>query len=84
MIEMHHLRKEYDGHVAVKDLSIRVEPGELFCFLGPNGAGKTTTIKMLTGLLIPTTGSAQIAGFDIQTDPLEAKRGDKGSLAARR
>lgn len=74
MIETIDLCKDYDGHKAVKGLNLRVEAGELFCFLGPNGAGKTTTIKMLTGLLAPSSGTAKIAGFDIQSAPIEAKR----------
>jgi ABC-2 type transport system ATP-binding protein len=60
--------------LAVDNLSLQVMPGELFGFLGENGAGKTTTIKMLTGLIPPTSGVARIAGFDLKRDPLEAKR----------
>lgn len=74
MIQTENLCKDYDGHKAVVDLNLDIKAGELFCFLGPNGAGKTTTIKMLTGLLQPSSGTARIAGFDVQTDPLEAKR----------
>jgi ABC-2 type transport system ATP-binding protein len=74
MIETHSLSKNYDGKQAVIDLDLTVRPGECFCFLGPNGAGKTTTIKMLTGLLIPTAGRVAICGFDIQRQPVEAKR----------
>lgn len=74
MIEITKLRKDYGELVAVKDLSLHVPRGELFCFLGPNGAGKTTTIKMLTGLLRPTSGSATINGVDIQKDPVAAKK----------
>ncbi len=74
MIETLNLCKDYDGKRAVIDLDLKVEPGELFCFLGPNGAGKTTTIKMLAGLLKPSSGTARIAGYDIQTHPVEAKR----------
>ncbi len=59
---------------AVDNLTLEVEKGEFFCFLGPNGAGKTTTIKILTGLLRPTSGSALISGYDITTNPVEAKR----------
>jgi ABC-2 type transport system ATP-binding protein len=59
---------------AVRDLTLDVPAGELFCFLGPNGAGKTTTIKMLTGLIRPDRGTARIGGFDIRTHPVEAKR----------
>lgn len=74
MIQTENLCKDYDGHQAVVDLNLDIKDGELFCFLGPNGAGKTTTIKMLTGLLQPSSGTARIAGYDIQTDPVEAKR----------
>jgi ABC-2 type transport system ATP-binding protein len=68
------LGKDYGDKPALLDLSIRIEPGEIFCYLGPNGAGKTTTIKILTGLLHPTRGRAEIMGFDIQKSPVEAKR----------
>ena len=74
MIETRGLCKNFDEHRAVIDLDLRIEPGELFCFLGPNGAGKTTTIKMLSGLLIPTSGTVKVGGFDVQTSPVEAKR----------
>ncbi|MSP14082.1 MAG: ABC transporter ATP-binding protein [Chloroflexi bacterium] len=67
------LRKVYGTHEAVKNLDISIEPGEIVGFLGPNGAGKTTTIKMLTGLLKPTSGKATILGHDIQTEPVPAK-----------
>jgi ABC-2 type transport system ATP-binding protein len=73
-IHIDHLRKDYGTVVAVRDLCLDIVPGEIFCYLGPNGAGKTTTIKILTGLLRPTDGTAQILGRDIQTDPVEAKR----------
>ncbi|GGK02184.1 ABC transporter [Lentibacillus kapialis] len=72
-INLSHLAKSYRKHEAVKDLNLEVNKGELFGFLGPNGAGKTTTIKMLTGLLEPTSGSAQINGIDIWKSPLKAK-----------
>ena len=74
MIETEKLCKNYDGKEAVVELDLAIASGELFCFLGPNGAGKTTTIKMLAGLLIPSAGRARIAGFDIQSLPIEAKR----------
>ncbi len=61
-IEAHHLRKEYGPKVAVADLSLQVERGEIFGFLGPNGAGKTTAIKMLLGLTRPTAGDAHLLG----------------------
>ena len=65
MIDIRNVTKQYGPKVAVKDLSLAVPPGELFAFLGPNGAGKTTTIKMLCGLLFPSTGSVSVGGFDI-------------------
>jgi len=56
-------RRKYEQTIAVKDVSFRIEPGELVGFLGPNGAGKTTTLKMLAGLLYPTSGSARVLGY---------------------
>ncbi|WP_163970418.1 ABC transporter ATP-binding protein [Oceanobacillus halotolerans] len=73
-IKLTNLTKSYRRHVAVKDLSLEVKQGELFGFLGPNGAGKTTTIKMLTGLLEPTGGTAEIKGIDIWKSPIDAKK----------
>lgn len=73
MIETVHLTKKYDGLLAVDDLNLQVDK-ELFVFLGPNGAGKTTTIKMMTGLLKPTSGTVKIAGYDLLDQPLEAKK----------
>src|SRR6476620_5633624 len=67
------LRKVYGEHVAVNHADLLVWPGEIVGFLGPNGAGKTTTLKMLTGLLKPTSGRAVIAGHDIQAEPVAAK-----------
>lgn len=72
-IVAHGLRKTYGAHVAVSSVDLTIGRGEIVAFLGPNGAGKTTTIKMLTGLLRPTSGSAAILGHDIQTDALAAK-----------
>jgi ABC-2 type transport system ATP-binding protein len=57
------LRRQYDQTIAVNDVSFKIEPGELVGFLGPNGAGKTTTLKMLAGLLYPTSGSAKVLGY---------------------
>lgn len=74
MIETHHLQKMYDSKTAVRDLNIAVREGEIFGFLGPNGAGKSTTVKMLTGMIFPTTGSARVAGFDILENPIEVKK----------
>lgn len=74
MIRTQDLTKRFGGKTAVNALNIEVHEGEFFCFLGPNGAGKTTTIKMLTGLLKPTSGKALVGGFDIQKDPVGTKR----------
>ena len=75
IIDIRNLTKMFGSTRAVDDLSLEVAEGEFFCFLGPNGAGKTTTIKILTGLLRPTTGTALIGGYDITRNPVEAKRG---------
>lgn len=74
MIVCRDLSKRFGGFTAVQSMSLSIRKGELFGFLGPNGAGKTTTIKMLTGLLHPTSGTASIGGYDIQSRPLDAKR----------
>ena len=74
MIELIHLVKKFGDLVAVNDLSLKVERGEFFAVLGPNAAGKTTTLKILSGLMKPTSGTARIAGFDVQTHPLDARR----------
>ncbi len=74
MILTEDLTKRFGQKCAVDALNLNIQPGTFFCFLGPNGAGKTTTIKMLTGLLHPTSGNAVIGGFDIQKQPVEAKR----------
>jgi ABC-2 type transport system ATP-binding protein len=74
MIEINHLTKKFGDLVAVDDLSLKVERGEFFAVLGPNAAGKTTLIRVLAGLLKPTAGTARVAGFDVQADPLEARR----------
>ena len=73
ILEAHNLSRTFGDFLAVDDASFTLNAGEIVGFLGPNGAGKTTTIKMLTGLLGPTSGSARIAGFDITESPLEAK-----------
>ncbi|WP_313117899.1 ABC transporter ATP-binding protein [Ectopseudomonas guguanensis] len=74
MIDIRNLTKRFAQHTAVDDLSFQVQPGEVLGFLGPNGAGKSTTMKMLTGFLAPTSGTASILGCDIQTQTLEAQR----------
>ncbi|TRO42835.1 ABC transporter ATP-binding protein [Pseudomonas sp. ALS1279] len=74
MIDIRNLTKRFAQHTVVDDLSFQVQPGEVLGFLGPNGAGKSTTMKMLTGFLAPTSGTASILGCDIQTQTLEAQR----------
>jgi len=74
MIELQRLVKNFGDLVAVNDLSLNIGRGEFFAMLGPNAAGKTTTLKLLAGLIKPTSGSARICGFDIQTRPLEARQ----------
>ncbi len=73
MIEITNVTKVYGTKVAVQDLTLHVPAGELFAFLGPNGAGKTTTIKMLCGLLYPTSGTVRIGGFDLRTQGDQAR-----------
>src|SRR5580698_6830556 len=74
MIELDKLVKKFGTLTAVNDISLKIERGEFFAMLGPNAAGKTTTIKLLTGLIKPTSGCSRICGFDVQTQPLEARR----------
>jgi ABC-2 type transport system ATP-binding protein len=74
VIEVQHITKRYGRTTAVDDVSFRVERGEILGFLGPNGAGKTTTMRILTGYMPPTEGRAFVAGFDVFTHPLDAKR----------
>lgn len=72
-IDARHLVKAYKTKAAVRDLSLSVRPGVLYAFLGPNGAGKSTTLRMLTGLLKPTSGEVFILGQSIETDPIAVK-----------
>ncbi len=74
MIEVEHITKRYGRVTAVDDVSFKVERGEILGFLGPNGAGKTTTMRILTGYMPPTDGKATVAGYDVFTHPVEAKR----------
>src|SRR5579884_778899 len=74
MIELIHLTKRFGELIAVDDINLLVPRGEFFAVLGPNAAGKTTTIKILTGLIKPTSGTASVGGFNVQTHPLEARR----------
>ncbi len=73
LIEARNLTKRYGDKVAVDNVSFDVYGGEVFGFLGPNGAGKTTTIKMIVGLLQPTSGTVRVAGYDVQTQSRLAK-----------
>jgi ABC-2 type transport system ATP-binding protein len=74
MIEVSHLVKSYRELRAVQDVSFKVEKGEILGFLGPNGAGKTTTMRMITGVLPPSSGSVKVAGYDVFEQPMEVKK----------
>ena len=69
MIEVKNLTKKYGKHIAVDNISFKVETGQIYGFLGPNGAGKSTTMNMITGCLAPTEGRVLIDGIDILSDP---------------
>ncbi len=74
MIRVTNLTKRYRDLVAVDDLTFEVQKGEILGFLGPNGAGKTTTMKILTGFMPASSGTASVAGFDVFENPIEVKR----------
>ena len=74
MIKLLNLTKQFGPQTAVSQLNLEIPDGQLVGLLGPNGAGKSTTIKMLTGMLLPTSGTAEINGFDVVKDPLNVKR----------
>lgn len=74
MIEVRHLSKKYGEHQAISDLNFTINKGEVVGFLGPNGAGKSTTMKIITGFMAPSSGSAQVCGFDVFEYPLEVKK----------
>jgi len=74
MIKVNHLRKTFGMKAAVDGVSFGVEKGEILGFLGPNGAGKSTTMRILTGFLPPTAGEARVGEFDVEEQPVEAKR----------
>jgi ABC-2 type transport system ATP-binding protein len=74
VIEVQHLTKRYGPFTAVDDISFTVDKGEILGFLGPNGAGKTTTMRVLTGYMPPTEGTAVVAGYSLLDKPIEAKR----------
>lgn len=74
MIELQHLTKKFSSKIAVNDLSLNINNGEIFGLLGPNGAGKSTTLKMITGILTPNKGDVLVDSFSIKKNPLEAKK----------
>ncbi|MEP7285971.1 MAG: ABC transporter ATP-binding protein [Chloroflexota bacterium] len=74
MIEVEQLTKRYGSFTAVSEISFKAEPGEILGFLGPNGAGKTTTMRMLTGYMPPTQGTAMVAGFDVLEHSIDVRR----------
>ncbi len=74
MLKVNHLTKNFSSFQAVKDISFEVKKGEVLGFLGPNGAGKSTSMRMITGFIPPTSGTAVICGHDILKDPVTAKR----------
>jgi ABC-2 type transport system ATP-binding protein len=74
MLQATALTKRYDSHIALDDLTLTVQPGEVFCLLGANGAGKTTTINLFLNFIQPTSGTASINGVDVTKEPLETKR----------
>src|SRR6267142_1558170 len=74
MISAVQLTKHFGAQTAVDALSFEIPAGQIVGFLGPNGAGKSTTLKMLTGMIEPTSGSAKVCGYDVQSEPVEVKR----------
>ncbi|HEV2969085.1 MAG TPA: ABC transporter ATP-binding protein [Pirellulales bacterium] len=74
MVILDQLTKRFGAQTAVDSISFEIPAGQIVGFLGPNGAGKSTTLKMLTGMIEPTSGSATICGFDLQREPIEVKR----------
>jgi ABC-2 type transport system ATP-binding protein len=74
LLEVERLRKEYDGHTAVRALDFTVAPGEVLGLVGPNGAGKTTTLRCLAGIVAPSAGRVRVAGVDLHAEPVRAKR----------
>ncbi len=74
MIEVRHLSRNFGAVQAIQDISFEVQKGEIVGFLGPNGAGKTTTMRILTGYIPATSGTAKVAGFDVQEESLEVRK----------
>lgn len=73
MITLTSVTKKFGDSIAVDNLSLKLNKGEIYCLIGPNGSGKTTTIKMVTGLYLPTKGQIEVGGFDITKNPAQAK-----------
>ena len=73
MVEVKNLTKYYGNFPAIEDVSFEVKRGEIVGFLGPNGAGKTTTMRIITGFLPPTSGTASVAGYDLVDKSVEAR-----------
>src|SRR5205823_8744223 len=73
LVQVDHLTKKYGDVAAITDVTFSAEKGEILGFLGPNAAGKTTTMRIVTGFMPPTSGTASIAGFDILEESLEAR-----------
>ncbi|MDD5686708.1 MAG: ABC transporter ATP-binding protein [Elusimicrobia bacterium] len=74
MIKITNLTKKFKDKIAINNISLEIKPGEIFGVLGPNGAGKTTTIKLIAGLLRPTSGSIIVGDYDVQKNPIESKK----------
>lgn len=74
IIQISHLSKRYDSHLALNNVTLEVYPGQVIGYIGPNGAGKSTTVKILTGLIPEFTGDVQILGHDLKSEPLEIKK----------
>ena len=74
MIQVETLTKSFPGATAIEELNFSIERGEIVGFLGPNGAGKTTTMRILTAFIRPTSGTAKVAGYDVELHPLEVRR----------
>jgi ABC-2 type transport system ATP-binding protein len=74
MVIVDQLTKRFGAQTAVDAISFEIPAGQIVGFLGPNGAGKSTTLKMLTGMIEPTSGTARVCGFDLRREPIEAKR----------
>ena len=74
MISLQRLTKQFGAQTAVSELSFEIPAGQIVGFLGPNGAGKSTTLRMLTGILAPTSGTATVCGFDLLRETIEVKR----------